>query len=96
MSIPALRWYKAQAEWKYITDNLREDKHTAIMLREKTIPHTDAVLLDNGRYLYLLYERQEDTVRMEETARNIMEKPVKIMNRKARDIRLQVRKKMYW
>ncbi|MBO6078869.1 MAG: hypothetical protein J6P66_08995, partial [Bacteroidaceae bacterium] len=61
------------------------------MLREKTIPHTDAVLLDNGRYLYLLYERQEDTVRMEETARNIMEKPVKIMNRKARDIRLQVR-----
>ena len=66
------------------------------MLREKTIPHTDAVLLDNGRYLYLLYERQEDTVRMEETARNIMEKPVKIMNRKARDIRLHVRKKMYW
>ncbi|MBR6371283.1 MAG: hypothetical protein IKS24_09465 [Bacteroidaceae bacterium] len=46
--------------------------------------------------LFLLYERQEDTVRMEETARNIMEKPVKIMNRKARDIRLQVRKKMYW
>lgn len=165
-SVPALRWYKAQTEWKEITDNLRDDKHTATMLREKTIPHTDAVLLDNGRYLYsravvnyyaerfdesladafssrnkiaaydtemllgniherlgaysdaekhyfmasemcpsrlsplyslfLLYERQEDTVRMEETARNIMEKPVKIMNRKARDIRLQVRKKMYW
>ena len=165
-SVPALRWYKAQTEWKEITDNLRDDKHTATMLREKTIPHTDAVLLDNGRYLYsravvnyyaerfeesladavgsrnkiaaydtemllgniherlgsysdaekhyimasemcpsrlsplyslfLLYERQEDTVRMEETARIIMQKPVKIMNRKARDIRLQVRKKMYW
>ena len=166
LSVPALRWYKAQTEWKYITDNLRNDKWTAVMLREKTIPHTDAVLLDNGRYLYsravvnyyaerfeesladavgsrkliasydtemllgniheklgaynfaekhyimasemcpsrlsplyslfLLYEQQEDSVKMEETARNIMDKPVKIMNRKARDIRLQVRKKMYW
>ena len=52
LSVPALRWYKAQTEWKYITDNLRNDKWTAVMLREKTIPHTDAVLLDNGRYLY--------------------------------------------
>lgn len=164
--IPAHKWYKAQTYWKDITDNINNDKQTAVMLREKTIPHTDAVLLNNGRYLYsrsvvnfyaeryeesladalksrrliaaydtemllgniyrklgayndsenhfiiasemcpsrlspqyslfLLYEQQEDSIKMEETARKIMEKPVKIMNHNARDIRLQVRKKMYW